>query len=183
MSDFADLIFKIVVLFMLGVILSYVDDAEADNPYKTDYIASAKAMEWKHDIQRGLLVAICEQESRWNPFAESSKGAVGLCQIMPTTFIDIIKQFQRDNELEVDGVIGPKTWGKMRPGVPFRWMSNRERLLDPFQSVEFAALYLKQIEQIAGGDPVLMMGIYYGGTGHHMVRYQREVKSRWESRL
>lgn len=170
---------KWIVIFTSVLAALVVHDAHADNPYKTDYIASAKAMEWKYDVPRGLLVATCEQESRWNPVAESAKGAVGLCQIMPGTLSDIIKQFQRDNGLDDDGVIGPLTWAALRPGVPFRWMSNRDRLLDPFQNAEFAALFLSQIQRLVSDDPVIMMGVYYGGTGHHMVRYQREVMGRW----
>lgn len=166
-------------LATLVLLLAGMTTSLADNPYKQDYIASAKAMEWKHGVPRGLVVATCEQESRWNPFAESEKDAQGLCQIMPGTFIDIVKQFQRDNGLEVDGVIGPRTWAALRPGVPYRWMSNRDRLRDPFQSTEFAALYLSQIKRFVSDDPVIMMGVYYGGTGHHMVRYQREVMERW----
>ena len=26
-----------------------------------------------------------------------------------------VKQFQKDNGLSVDGIVGPKTWGKLKP--------------------------------------------------------------------
>lgn len=156
--------------------------AYADNPDKGSYIAATKAQEWKHDVPRGLLTATCEQESRWNPDAVSEKGALGLCQIMPRTLIDIIQRFQLEQGLDPDGVIGPKTWEAMRPGVPYRRQTMTERLLDPYQNIEFAAMLLDQIRRYLSEDPVIMMGIYYGGPGHHMVKYQREVMKRWENR-
>lgn len=160
-----------------GIVIANL--ALADNPHKSEYIAAAKAQEWKHELPRGLVVATCEQESRWDPFAESDKGALGLCQIRPSTFTDIIRQFQRDNDLEVDGIVGPRTWAALRPGVPYRYQSIRQRLMDPFQSVEYAAIFLGQIQRLTSDDPVIMMGVYYGGAGHHMVKYQREVMKRW----
>lgn len=146
---------------------------------KSDYISAAKAQEWKHGIKRGLLVAVCDQETRFRPHEISSKGAIGLCQIMPKTFTRLIKQFQRDHELVPDGIIGPKTWEAFRPGLPYVRMSDAHRLLDPFQNVEWAALYLKWIEQNVSDNPIIMMGVYYGGQRNQMVRYQLEVQARW----
>ena len=152
----------------------------ADNPYKRDYIASAKAMEWKYELERGLVVATCETESRWNPDAESEKGALGLCQIMPEQFDRLIMIFQAENGLEVDGQIGPATWEAFRPGVPFKRMTNRERLLDPYQNVEWAAYYLKWIEINVSSNPVIMMAVYYAGQFHQVVKYVRLVNEKLE---
>ena len=168
-----------IIATMLAMVATCAPPAYADIPRKNDYIQSAKAMEWKYYLPRGLLVAVCEQESRWNSLAISRKGALGLCQIMPETFTELIKIFQQENGLEPDGVIGPKTWDAWRPGVPYSRMHDRARLLDPFQNVEWAAYYLSWIEKNVSADPTIMMGTYYGGQRHQVVKYQLEVNERW----
>jgi soluble lytic murein transglycosylase-like protein len=39
----------------------------------------------RYDVPRELVYAIIEVESAWNPYAVSSKGAVGVMQLMPRT--------------------------------------------------------------------------------------------------
>jgi hypothetical protein len=51
------------------------------NPYYKDFIAAAK----KHGISEQFLMAIAQQESRFNPKAVSPKGAQGIMQLMPGT--------------------------------------------------------------------------------------------------
>ncbi len=46
--------------------------------------AHAAAMETKYDLPKGMLRAICEQESRWRNLA-GRHGEIGVCQIKPTT--------------------------------------------------------------------------------------------------
>jgi len=178
MIKHAKIAFLIAIVLVVGLTI-YSNVAKADNPYKQDYIYSAKAMEWKYSVPRGLAVAVCEQESRWNPSAISIKGALGVCQIMPSTFTALIRAFQEEHWLEVDGVIGPVTWDTQRPGVPYVKMTDRERLMDPFQNIEWAAYYLSWIEKNVSADPTIIMGTYYGGERHQVVRYQLEVQERW----
>lgn len=45
----------------------------------------ASQVAYKYGIDRGLFHALITQESAWDPYAISSKGAVGLMQIMPYT--------------------------------------------------------------------------------------------------
>jgi len=170
----------IVIGLIVGMLSVLFFCEQAHSYEKSDYIHAAKAQEWKHSIKRGLLVAVCDQETRFRPHEVSNKGAIGLCQIMPATFVRLIKQFQQDHDLFVDGDIGPKTWEAFRPGTKFVRMSNAHRLLDPFQNVEWAALYLKWIEKNVSDNPLVMAGVYYGGQRHHMVRYQLEVQARWQ---
>ena len=148
-------------------------------PTKGDMIQTAKAMEWKYNIPRGMLQAVCEQETRWRPNEVSHKGAVGVCQIMPTTFVSLVRKYQHKYELQVDGVIGPKTFGHQQPGVPFQWQSNERRMFDPYQNIEWAAFYLRWIIDNVSEDASIIMATYYGGQGNPVVRYMREVQARW----
>lgn len=167
-----------VIALMLGLCLT--ESVRADNPYEGNYKASTKAFEWKYSLPRGFLGAICEQESRWDPNAISPKGALGICQIMPETFNALVKEYQTRKGLKPDGIIGPITWESFRPGIPYKVQTPRQRLLDPYQNIEWAAIYLNWIQQNVSRDPVVMAGVYYGGQMNQIVKYQTEVVERWE---
>ena len=53
--------------------------------YKGIYLDMAKQAARRHNIPEDLFVKLVEQESRWNPRAQSHKGALGLAQLMPAT--------------------------------------------------------------------------------------------------
>jgi soluble lytic murein transglycosylase-like protein len=53
--------------------------------YRGEYLAVAKAMAAKHGIPEDMFLRLVQQESGWNPGAVSSKGAMGLAQLMPGT--------------------------------------------------------------------------------------------------
>jgi soluble lytic murein transglycosylase-like protein len=42
----------------------------------------------EHDVSFKLVVGLMEVESRFNPFAKSSSGALGLMQVMPNIWVD-----------------------------------------------------------------------------------------------
>lgn len=56
-----------------------------DGRYRGRYLSMAKAAARKHGIPEDLFLRLVQQESNWNPEAESHKGAVGLAQLMPGT--------------------------------------------------------------------------------------------------
>jgi len=53
--------------------------------YKGEYLGVAKAAARKHSIPEDLFLRLVQQESGWNPSAESHAGARGLAQLMPGT--------------------------------------------------------------------------------------------------
>jgi soluble lytic murein transglycosylase-like protein len=53
--------------------------------YRGEYLVIAKAMARKHAIPEDLFLRLVQQESGWNPAAESQAGAKGLAQLMPDT--------------------------------------------------------------------------------------------------
>lgn len=53
--------------------------------YKGQFLSHARAAARRHGIPEDLFLRLVQQESGWNPRAKSSKGALGLAQLMPAT--------------------------------------------------------------------------------------------------
>lgn len=53
--------------------------------YTGAYLEVARAAARRHNIPEDLFLRLVNQESRWNQSAISSKGAIGLAQLMPGT--------------------------------------------------------------------------------------------------
>lgn len=53
--------------------------------YRGEYLETAKTAARKHGVPEDLFLRLVQQESGWNPKAESVKGALGLAQLMPDT--------------------------------------------------------------------------------------------------
>lgn len=73
----------------------------------------------KNNIEKSLMFAICRNESRFDPFAYSNTGAVGLFQVMPET-------------------------AKLLLGREV----SEEELIEPKFNAEVAAMYLKKLQEI-----------------------------------
>ncbi len=53
--------------------------------YRGRYLAMAKEVAMRHGVPTDLYLRLVQQESGWKPAARSSKGAIGLAQLMPAT--------------------------------------------------------------------------------------------------
>ncbi|WP_299663418.1 lytic transglycosylase domain-containing protein [uncultured Ruegeria sp.] len=53
--------------------------------YRGQYLNHARNAARKHNVPEELFLRLVQQESGWNPRAESHKGALGLAQLMPQT--------------------------------------------------------------------------------------------------
>lgn len=53
--------------------------------YRGEYLEMARAAAQRHNIPGDLFLRLVQQESNWDPNAESHKGALGLAQLMPAT--------------------------------------------------------------------------------------------------
>ncbi|MBV1926667.1 MAG: lytic transglycosylase domain-containing protein [Rhodobacteraceae bacterium] len=53
--------------------------------YRGQYLSLARRAAQKHNVPEDLFLRLVQQESGWNPTAESHKGAIGLAQLMPAT--------------------------------------------------------------------------------------------------
>ncbi len=53
--------------------------------YRGEYLEVARSAARAHGVPEDLFLRLVQQESGWNPGAESHKGALGLAQLMPQT--------------------------------------------------------------------------------------------------
>jgi soluble lytic murein transglycosylase-like protein len=74
---------KRIVLLMLFVSIPCLADAGLESRKQAEYYAAAYAKHYGIPLE--FIRAVIEQESGWHPCAVSSKGAVGLMQLMPET--------------------------------------------------------------------------------------------------
>jgi soluble lytic murein transglycosylase-like protein len=57
--------------------------------YRGKYLSVARAAARKHNVPEDLFLRLVQQESNWKVRAKSSKGAIGLAQLMPATARDL----------------------------------------------------------------------------------------------
>src|SRR5579872_4472335 len=106
-----------------------------------------------------LVMAIIDEESAWNPYAVSEKGAVGLMQLMPQTAL----RFGVRDRFRVDENI--------RGGVAYLAWLNRE--FDGDLRLVTAAYYV-------GEDPISRRKLDYSSADVH--GYVERVASRYRAR-
>ena len=70
--------------------------------YSGAYLEVARAAARRNNIPEDLFLRLVHQESRWNPTAISSKGAIGLAQLMPGT-AQMLRVDPNDPQQNLDG--------------------------------------------------------------------------------
>ena len=101
----------------------------------------------QHDIDPSLVLAVIHVESRYNAFAVSSVGAMGLMQILPSTGRELATRYGID-------WTGPQT------------------LFDPVANVRLGVAYLKQLSDRYGSTS-MALAAYNWGPG----RIDRRMRS------
>jgi soluble lytic murein transglycosylase-like protein len=101
----------------------------------------------QHDIDPSLVLAVIHVESRYNPFAVSSVGAMGLMQLLPSTGRELAARHGID-------WTGPQT------------------LFDPVSNVRLGVAYLRQLSDRYGSTS-MALAAYNWGPG----RIDRRLRS------
>ncbi|WP_341365721.1 lytic transglycosylase domain-containing protein [Yoonia sp. BS5-3] len=57
--------------------------------YRGPLLETARSAALRHGVPADLFLRLIQQESGWNPAARSTKGALGLAQLMPDTALDL----------------------------------------------------------------------------------------------
>ena len=114
-----------------------MDIAEIDNElkaqhYANTYIEAAR----NYDLNPRLLLLLTLIESRFDPQAESNKGALGMTQVMPEVWLKKIE-----------------------------FISDRKDLLDPFLNIHAGAHVLRHYLDRAKGNIKLALLMYNRGEG------------------
>ncbi|SEL16600.1 soluble lytic murein transglycosylase [Stigmatella aurantiaca] len=113
--------------------------------YRSIIERQAKAARVDPDLLQGLI----REESRFNPRARSSTGALGLAQLMPATAREVAASLQ----------------------VP--WVSEQV-LLQPADNVRLGSAYLGQLLKRFGGNPAFAVAAYNAGP-MAVERWQRAL--------
>lgn len=113
----------------------------------------------RYQVPLDLVMAIIDEESAWNPYAISEKGAVGLMQLMPQT----AARFGVRNRFRLDENI--------RGGVAYlAWLNH-----------EFGGdLRLVTAAYYAGESPILLRRLDYSSAD--VLAYVRRVACRYRAR-
>jgi soluble lytic murein transglycosylase len=106
-------------------------------PYREIVFKYAEA----NDIDPFLVAAVIRTESKFVPQAKSSKGAIGLMQMMPETGQWVANQTEYDNFTAAS-------------------------LNDPDISIRFGTWYLASLKKEFRNNEVLMLAAYNGGRGN-----------------
>ena len=108
--------------------------------FLTPYRELARQAARENDIDEAWVYGLMRQESRFVNVAQSSVGASGLMQIMPAT----------------------ARWIAQRLG--FKRFHVGE-MHDPARNIQFGAYYLKHVQSMLDGSPVLATAAYNAGPG------------------
>ena len=82
----------VVVAIGLGFLGDHLITLIEKQIYPRDYSAYVEAASEAYSVPEPIIYALIKCESDFNPSAVSSAGAVGLCQIMPDTFLWLTDQ-------------------------------------------------------------------------------------------
>ena len=94
-----------------------------------------------YNVDPNLVAAVINTESKFAVDASSSKGAIGLMQIMPDTGKWIAEKLELSN-------------------------FNEEIIADPEVNIRMGTWYLKKLSEDFNGDYILVLAAYNGGPGN-----------------
>ena len=110
--------------------------------YKKDYEEYVQKYSQQYNVDENLVYALIKAESNFNANAQSSKGAIGLMQLMETTALDVCKRMDlniSNNEL-------------------------KEKLLEPEININIGTKYLSILIQQYGNVEIAITA-YNAGIG------------------
>jgi soluble lytic murein transglycosylase-like protein len=109
-----------------------------------DVVQAIDAAAKKNGVPTVLLLSLAEQESNFRPQVVSSVGAVGLCQVLPSTAAWLLKKNHKDPSVLAD---------------------METKLKDPKFNADVGARYLVHLAQQFNGNVTLMLAAYNAGPG------------------
>ncbi|HWS72607.1 MAG TPA: lytic transglycosylase domain-containing protein, partial [Thermoanaerobaculia bacterium] len=119
--------------------------------YPIKYEKSIRKYSEKYGTDPNLIMALCLQESYYNPRAKSRVGATGLMQLMPATGKEIAHK--------IHGVFASSD------------------LQNPDTNIELGTYYFRQLVNLFGGNWQLAVASYNGGQGN-VARWRRAAPSK-----
>jgi soluble lytic murein transglycosylase-like protein len=145
-----------VVLLATGFARAQRSDAHQRRDLSARWVEYYSAV---YRVRIELVEAIIDEESGWNPYAVSSKGAAGIMQLMPGTAVRFGVQNRFRADENIHGGVAYLAWLKHRFNGDFRLMT--------------AAYYV-------GEDPISVRGLDYSSPD--VQGYVRRVSRRYRAR-
>ena len=146
------------VLFLLGVLSCNAQSSRTSTHGDADYYVDAYAHHYRLPVS--FVRAVVAQESGWRACAISSKGAVGLMQLMPETAARLGVQDRCNIKENISGGVRYLAWLNQKFHGDFRLV---------------AAAYL------AGEDVIERRGLLY--RNQEVVTYVSQIRGRCERQL
>ena len=139
------LVAVIIILLVTSIAFGFAYDAaigsieRAEHPREYAELVSSAAN--RYGVPEAMIYAIIKTESGFDPNAVSRAGAMGLMQLMPSTFEDLTNNFLKEN-LESEMITDPAT--NIKYGVYYlSWLYSR---FENWETV--AAAYNKGIGEV-----------------------------------
>jgi len=131
--------------FLVGVIISYGvlqnDSVQKKYFYPFNYQDAVYRYSERNHLDPYLVASVIYSESKFINIARSSKGAMGLMQMMPNTAEWVANQIDYPNFAV-------------------------SKLDDPEISIRFGTWYLASVKKEFGGNEILMLAAYNAGRGN-----------------
>jgi len=132
---------KIILIIVIAIIIIVNFKVILKNFFPLEYEKSIIEYSDMYNVDPNLVAAVINTESKFVVDASSSKGAIGLMQIMPDTGKWIAEKLELTNFKE-------------------------EIIADPEMNIRMGTWYLKKLSNDFNGDYILTLAAYNGGPGN-----------------
>lgn len=148
--------------------------------YKREFSEYVSKYSEMYNIDENLIYALIKAESNFNPNAKSSKGAIGLMQLMEDTAKDVIKVI--DLEIDKDDISSLLLDSNVNINLGTKYLAT---LIERYQSIELAiAAYNAGIgtvdnwieKQIINEDGSNIENVPYKETNNYVRKILRDYK-------
>lgn len=132
---------KSILIIVIAVIIIANFKVILKSFFPLEYEKSIIEYSEMYNVDPNLVAAVINTESKFVVDASSSKGAIGLMQIMPDTGKWIAEKLELSN-------------------------FNEEIIADPEINIRMGTWYLKKLSEDFNGDYILVLAAYNGGPGN-----------------
>ena len=132
---------KSILIIVIAVIIIVNFKVILKSFFPLEYEKSIIEYSEMYNVDPNLVAAVINTESKFVVDASSSKGAIGLMQIMPDTGKWIAEKLEISN-------------------------FNEEIIADPEINIRMGTWYLKKLSEDFNGDYILVLAAYNGGPGN-----------------
>lgn len=132
---------KSILIIVIAVIIIVNFKVILKSFFPLEYEKSIIEYSEMYNVDPNLVAAVINTESKFVVDASSSKGAIGLMQIMPDTGKWIAEKLELSN-------------------------FNEEIIADPEINIRMGTWYLKKLSEDFNGDYILVLAAYNGGPGN-----------------